>query len=83
MNEIYSGFIVPSYNIKSNKMQYMFPLYLSDNIKLHEPDAAMIVGKIRKQQYYTIETVIYIHDAYMDAMTVNPYIGSVWLRRNM
>ena len=69
-------YVVPMYNLKMNKIQYLMPLHLGTSIE-EPPELTIVVGKNRG--LYCVYTVLETDDAYDNARVLcRP--DSAWLR---
>lgn len=69
-------YIVPMYNLKDNKIQYLLPLHLDRSID-EPPELAIVVGE--NNGFYSVYTILKTEDAYSNArLLCRP--DSAWLR---
>jgi hypothetical protein len=69
-------YIVPSYHARENKLQFLMPIFLEDDVR--RPAAVIILSKHEEGQFYTPETALTFEQAYKDArLIVKP--ESSWL----
>lgn len=73
--------IVPMYNVRSNNIQFMLPLYL-DCKYAETPDIALIVDKDEDSGLYVVKTMIPIEAAYVNSRTLSASTAN-WLERGM
>lgn len=71
-------FILPMYNIKYSKIQYLIPFYLDESSNAM-PELAIIAGE--RNGFYCAFTIISLEDAYENARTISSPNGS-WLSNN-
>ncbi len=79
MENAYGDFIVPFFYIEDNEIQLFAPLYLSDAVKLDQPDAAIIIGE--ENGYYVPKTILGLKEAYKNAIVLNRCRDNIWLGR--
>jgi hypothetical protein len=69
-------YIVPMYNLKMNKIQYLIPLHLSASIE-ESPELVIVVGE--NNGFYCVYTILTTDDAYDNArLLCRP--DSAWLK---
>ena len=75
------SYFVPMYNISLKCIQFLIPLKLQrDYSELAE--VALIIGKDRRTSFYTVNTLIDVELAYINARTISSSVAS-WLERAM
>ena len=69
-------YIVPMYNLKMHKIQYLMPLYLNKSIE-DSPELVIVVGE--SNGFYIVYTILTTDDAYDNArLLCRP--DSTWLK---